>query len=388
MRDIVNLFTDRDSRDELGIGQIRDALGDALFPGSSTLHTRAKYLLFVPWIYQRASASKGDHAREADRLERRLIPALKQSSNSAGLIGEQAGSAVKVLPSSMYWSALERYGILTDPTLSRADVANLPEHPWPRDLDNTDAAAPVWSPEMPAAPKGFPLDVPDGFALTHTEASWLRDRIASETSGTLLAHFLDHRPADDSRYVWEDPAAAAATGEAKEMLDHAQTFSAVMHGAQLLYNILIAGSYEALQLDRIADPVEAYRERFAEWAANLDAEVDRFAWDLDDLLARLAVVRGAPIRPGTATFTCNWLNLTREHDLNRLPDLDEARRLITRRERTNKPGLYRIGASRKRLAMWGGGSQSARLAIRWGSVRALLTDIHRGLNAPIEVPDA
>jgi hypothetical protein len=49
MREIVNLFTQSESRDELGIGQVRDAFRDSLSPGTSTLHTRARYLLFVPW---------------------------------------------------------------------------------------------------------------------------------------------------------------------------------------------------------------------------------------------------------------------------------------------------------------------------------------------------
>src|ERR1700732_3575593 len=43
MREIVNLFTQSESRDELGIGQVRDAFSDSLFPGTSTLHTRARY---------------------------------------------------------------------------------------------------------------------------------------------------------------------------------------------------------------------------------------------------------------------------------------------------------------------------------------------------------
>ncbi|WP_374059104.1 DUF6361 family protein [Salinibacterium sp. NG253] len=48
MREIVNLFSDRDSRDELGIGQIRDVLSHTLFPGTSTLLTRARYMLLIP----------------------------------------------------------------------------------------------------------------------------------------------------------------------------------------------------------------------------------------------------------------------------------------------------------------------------------------------------
>lgn len=48
--DIVDLFREQDTRDELGIGTVRDALADSLFPGVSTIQTRAKYLLFIPWL--------------------------------------------------------------------------------------------------------------------------------------------------------------------------------------------------------------------------------------------------------------------------------------------------------------------------------------------------
>lgn len=42
MREIVNLFSENGSRDELGIGQVRDALSDTLCPGTSTLLTRVR----------------------------------------------------------------------------------------------------------------------------------------------------------------------------------------------------------------------------------------------------------------------------------------------------------------------------------------------------------
>lgn len=48
MRELASLFTLRDSRDELGLGLLRDSIADAVFPGTSTLHTRARYQLFVP----------------------------------------------------------------------------------------------------------------------------------------------------------------------------------------------------------------------------------------------------------------------------------------------------------------------------------------------------
>ena len=51
MLDVIDLFGEQDTRDELGIGTVRDAFADLLFPGTSTIQTRARYFLFVPWMY-------------------------------------------------------------------------------------------------------------------------------------------------------------------------------------------------------------------------------------------------------------------------------------------------------------------------------------------------
>jgi len=79
MREIVNLFSERESRDELGIGQVRDALSDLLWPGTSTLFTRARYFLFIPWCFRAAAEARSDvekAATLADQNERRLIRRL------------------------------------------------------------------------------------------------------------------------------------------------------------------------------------------------------------------------------------------------------------------------------------------------------------------------
>ena len=49
---ILTLFKERDTRDELGLGSIRDSISDVLFPGTSTIQTRLRYMLFIPWMYQ------------------------------------------------------------------------------------------------------------------------------------------------------------------------------------------------------------------------------------------------------------------------------------------------------------------------------------------------
>src|SRR5437868_582334 len=76
---VVELFRDRDTVDELGVGVVRDTYSDLLFPGTSTLHSRARYVLFIPWIYQaieRSSSHCHDPWKSARRMEVRLIDAL------------------------------------------------------------------------------------------------------------------------------------------------------------------------------------------------------------------------------------------------------------------------------------------------------------------------
>jgi len=60
VREMIRLFDQPETQDALGFGQVRDAYGDLLFPGTSTLHTRATYLLFIPWCSTAAAAQTSD----------------------------------------------------------------------------------------------------------------------------------------------------------------------------------------------------------------------------------------------------------------------------------------------------------------------------------------
>lgn len=385
MRDIIRLFADRDSRDELGLGQIRDAIGDGLFPGTSTLHTRARYLLFIPWIYQIAARNK-DPLGEADRLERKLIASLRDSEDYAGLLGLQAGNSLKTLPSSVYWSMLRRFRILRDESFTQRDALGFEGRSLSFDeLDRPgDGQIHVWSTTMPHPPSGFPKTVPGGFAMTSEEAGWLRERILDEAPNTLLAHLVTHRPEDDSPAPWLDASARQLTGGARELLDHAESFSTIMLGAQLLYNLMLAEQYEAAGFDALDSPTERYRERLERWATTLQGVLDIRSWDIDDLLIRVSVIRGTPVHPRTAQFVREWASLIRTADLPSLIDDGAARRFIARREKQTKGAQARLG-NRRRLQTWGGMSGAGALVYRWPTVRGILLDIHSGLARQNEV---
>lgn len=48
--DVMNLLSEQGAVDELGIGIVRDAFANYFFSGTSTIQTRAKYFLIVPYL--------------------------------------------------------------------------------------------------------------------------------------------------------------------------------------------------------------------------------------------------------------------------------------------------------------------------------------------------
>src|SRR5665648_773913 len=98
MMEVVDLLRDEGTIDELGIGTIRDAIADALFPGLSVLHTRLRYVLFVPWLIDEAVVRAGGQQTPARlrRLETELIESLRTGTSDldeddgSGIIGTSA----------------------------------------------------------------------------------------------------------------------------------------------------------------------------------------------------------------------------------------------------------------------------------------------------------
>ena len=381
MRDIIKLFTDRDSRDELGLGQVRDAISDGLFPGTSVLLTRARYLLFVPWCFQLAEG-KPDSLALAEKHERALITTLRKSGSNdlTGLLGARVGQALQTLPSTIYWGSLRRYGIVREDYAWKSDVFN----PVTRGMDGDDEgarkSATAWSHTIPPAPGDFPYSLGRAFDLSREEAGWLRDRILDSSPGTVLAHLMESPPLKESRTPWGDPSARAAEGEAGGLLRNAEAFSTAMHGASLLYNLLLAEEYESNISDerrRLQTPVSDYRDSLTQWAGR--ATSTRLQdWDVRDLWAWVFGTAKATIAPGTERFISDWVALIKVEGFDAIADESAARKLVRDRERRQKGALARLG-SPKRLSAWSGAAGAGALTFRWSTVRDIVLDIHAGL---------
>ncbi len=112
---IVGSFREKGTLDELGIGVIRDSFADLFFPGTSTLQTRARYFLFIPWVHLRLEQERVPSAqfdRRSRQAQAALVRALMAGGESEGVIGIEAREAILRPPSVLYWSGLRALGIL------------------------------------------------------------------------------------------------------------------------------------------------------------------------------------------------------------------------------------------------------------------------------------
>ena len=95
-----------------------------------------------------------------------------------------------------------------------------------------------WCVDLPRSPKNL-LEQAD-FKLTGHEAGFLVDRLVNAQPKSLLAHLGKARRHAICDYVWEHPDYASFPDAARRLIRHAEVFSAVMHGAALLYNLMLA----------------------------------------------------------------------------------------------------------------------------------------------------
>lgn len=116
---VIHLLDEQGAVDELGIGTIRDAFADYFFPGTSTVQTRAKYFLIVPYVLLEAGSGKygsdmSSIFRRIDNEERTCRDILIKTC-SDGVIGSQdPKSWVLRTPSNIYWTGIKRLGIFKE----------------------------------------------------------------------------------------------------------------------------------------------------------------------------------------------------------------------------------------------------------------------------------
>lgn len=387
VRDVLDIFRQQDTRDELGIGAIRDAFADLLFPGTTTIQTRARYFLFVPWIYLNLEQKQAPASRFAIRLrqdETYLTRRLLANDESDGVIGRVAGDKIQRLPSNIYWLGLRSWGIRLFPggqseyhrsvdsfyaSIGRALSAR-EEH------SEEFGVRRNWHGGLPSAPEGFPEGAT--LRLTAEESRYLCERIAAAETHTgeesMLAFLARRGEGAACDFAWMHPLAPEAPVHLRRWLGHMRNFSECVHGGALLYNLMLA------RLDKREELVEEYHEGLLAWSGMLserDSELAR--WDRDDFW-RLVSESAASVSRWTRDFVDDWLDIALD-PIRRAGVADEStvQSLIEQRERRLKKGRARL-VNKRALENWSGYSGTGRLGFRWNVASRHLDDIFAGLN--------
>ncbi|MBS1770572.1 MAG: hypothetical protein JSS77_12980 [Acidobacteria bacterium] len=403
----LNALSDQGTVDELGTGNIRDLISNVLFPGHTVLHTRAKYLLFLPRDFSRLASKTVDAlVDEGKKAEGRRIKTLRQRYEAEGLrnrgiIGYTTGSETKQLPSGSYWGLLRQLGVYRG-TGSLWDYY--------RDLATHNAALAQRSilhseeDDEQRAPSGlwaeYPNESPkyDGFSLSPDEAQWLQERFldsddSPEEERSLTTWLLEKGGKDSDRewisglaYVWEHPLTDQFPARTAEVMWLGCDVDQLLFGARILYNYLCAhhrpdkGEAREALLDR-------YKNAMSEWRSEIDKDPPRptLLTELDQWgQGRLGTIQASPAARlrwrTTLHFAQRWQQLvTSSADLLVDPNAHEH---IAYRERTLKPGRARLAKPYDRLQGWGGDSGYSRLDYNWSPAARILDDIHLGLGTP------
>lgn len=377
--DVINLLSEQGAVDELGIGIVRDAFANYFFPGTSTIQTRAKYFLIVPYILR--DAIDGRYGKDVNRILRAIdaeekecgIKLLEANPKAEGVIGTRVlpKGWVARKPSDIYWNGIRTYGIFCNYGLSipeyvslavklntqksSAKLGNRNDEAEENEKDDSDAGdimnVSFWN--LPIYHDNWRDNLT--IELTNEEAFYLDKQIQKGAKGTLLEYVLKNR-IDMNKYEDFVSMAAELSEKVEEKLAYmmklACEFNNLVYMARVRFNVMLSEEENEVAV--------------SEWD-RLKPQVKRRAnVDLSAVFNKLELHN-----PGTYLF------LSKLQEAFKALEIDAADELIKIRERQLK-GINRAKLNRTKEfdhSKWVGGGE---LDYRFSNARRIINDIYSG----------
>ncbi len=377
-------FEEKDTVDDLGFGPIRDAISGTFFPGTSVLQTRAKYFLFIPWIFQRAQNRWPANAvGKAADMERKLISALLESEDLDGVIGRTKGKDLKTLPSAIYWSGLQTFGIFTRRGKSIRQYSRLLARPLRSteyEGELVDGNQSFWS-DLPEPPLDLFAFTKAELALTPKEAAWLSEKIysAESLSGrpnllTILVQKIHNRDFGflEEQNLWDVDLPPVVDVRLRDLAQHSRHFATLVHGSSLMYNMMLAerllekghdvtfgADYESRMQEWI---IQSSRNGLESWCVNITD-----FWTCLESLEKRIPDSAREFVNDLASCICN-------EGISEFSESASVRRLIECREIGHKKAQARL-RNEQRLLAFQGDAGLRPMNFRWNLVCRILRDI-------------
>jgi len=368
---ILRLLGTQTALDELGIGTVRDGFSDLLFPGISTLQTRAKYFVLIPYLFHLAEtqhfAKTSDVGLWLGKQEEMLVKTLVENSDASteGIIGSRTykqGRTVKLKPSSIYWNGLRTIGILRQPELSIDNACEI-TYLYSRKRKEISLKA---EGDIEAADDKDVLNdglvlfrpiIPDPDLLRHEaidlnnkEAVYLFERFTQgdATQHSLLAHMIKNGLMFDS---FADIDANALPDRLATIVRLAQNFADFIYGAHLLYNVIYSEG---------KDP--AIQNEFKQWLTDEYRSLD---------LHTIITMTKCSSSDGVGAFLLEF----NRHIQN--GDIEAAKQLLINRERFIKKDRAKL--CKPEQYRYERPVHHYRLSYRFGTAKDIIQDIFKGL---------
>lgn len=381
---VLDMLSEAGTLDELGIAPIRDGFANRFFPGTSTIQTRAKYFLCVPYAFKEIE-------RSGETSPNRMFKALSAIEKSCGeyfvardpkadgIIGRRAlslGNWVKRAPTDLYWAGLRRLGIFVGGELSVAEyirfmcannnqkgtlknLGNRNDSADENECDDNDAGKSLYKRfwNIPTYTRNWQEGLT--LELTSAEAEFLKDQVIKTCGGTMFAYILQNSFTDITELNGIEELEHGFIEQFPESVQEdytvARAFSDFVYVMRVLFNIIVSDGQNTEAND--------------EWKL-IEPNLEEYAnINIDDIFERLSLAGHAALR--------HFLKQAQEYMRTR--DIEALKECIIKREvhlkgvnraKTKHPGEFDS-------TVWFGGKQ---LDYRFNNAKIIIKDIFEGVN--------
>lgn len=382
IKELLKVLGESGSLDELGVGIVRDSISDILYPGTSVLHTRAKYYILIPELFKKAMKSgltTGAEVRnlintDQDRIARALRRAVDEETGTkaAGIIGGRSDRGVKMKPTRIYWNALRTTEILCNGDMSFDDACsavagyNRKTQNIVIKYESDDDDAGVGNFALFNAPckeriEDY-LDNPT-LHLRRDEADYLRTQFlhVPVMKNTLIEYCLKTKTSFDGVALDDIP-----TEGMPEVLAHnlelATEFANFIYGAYIVYNLLFienGGKYAT------AEEKSRLENKYKDWKKNSPGLPHR-----DEILK--LVRNHEHYKAALRDFLIRFEGAVKNNTTDSCSD--EEKRIIRQREQVCKSVKAKIGKDYPYQEI-----QGSPMNYRHGTSQTIISDILKGM---------
>lgn len=254
---------DKDSKDEMGLMGITMTLSSLMFPGTSVLHTRLRYIYLVGWIFLEAFKNNKvltiELLHKKEKELRKLLQEQKKEDKKSyvGILGSTKivdndgdGEELSQPPFSVYFNLLKEWKIIEDKNLSVTDLYKESFCSKYIEILENDSFR------------------NDTFVLTKIEKDYIANQIPKSILSTIFIKDIELEQKE--HFVFFDTSKIEDKGQ-RDIFIYAQNFSFLMWGTMLYYNYYLGNQSDCL------------KEKFKGWS-NRVKEVIANSWEPSDTL--------------------------------------------------------------------------------------------------------